>query len=153
MILYIIYSRSDLISYFYERYIVQTLEDPTASGRTTQIKNVINYFARGNFIEKIKVLMLGGNWIDTAFSEGIFNIISYYGIIVAIVFCLLLLYPIMKLYKNNKVEVLGLLAVFIAFMVDSSFNYPPGLMNYFLIAGILLQRQKMKQLENKELKI
>ncbi len=150
LILYIAYSQSNIIEYAYERYILQTFSDSTGSGRTTQIQNVINYITSRDFINMIKVLILGEEWGKAEFSEGIFNIISYYGIIVAITFCILLLYPIIKLHKKNKIEILGLLAVFIAFMVDSSFNYPPALMNYFLIAGVLLQRQKIE--ENEKIK-
>ncbi len=154
-VFYIIYSNSELIEYMYDRYILETISDPTGSGRTTQISNVIQYITSQNFIGVIRNFVLGADWAEAFFAEGIFNIISSYGVIEAIVFCLLLLYPIVKLYRNSKIEVLGLLAVFIAFMVDASFNYPPGLMNYFLIAGVLFQKQKVKQVENKneELKI
>ena len=54
-------------------------------------------------------------------------------------FLAILILPIIKLFKNgNKIMAIGLLGVFIAFCVDSSFNYPPSLMNYFLLAGIFL---------------
>ena len=149
-IIYVYYSNSELIEYMFNRYIVQTIMDPTGSGRTTQIQEVIKSITDQNFMLVIKSLILGNDWENVVASEGIFYFVSFYGIICAITFCLLLLYPIRKLYKNNKIEVLGLIAVFIAFMVDSSFNYPPGLMNYFLIAGVLLQRQKIRENENKE---
>ena len=150
---YIMYTNSELIEYMYDRYIVQTINDPTGSGRVTQIQNVINYIISQDAVGIIRNLIIGSDWSEAFFSEGIFNIVSYYGVIEAFIFILLLLYPIVKLYKNNKIEVLGLLAVFIAFMIDSSFNYPPGLMNYFLIAGVLFQRQKtgLKKNDDKEL--
>lgn len=149
-IFYIAYSNSDLIKYMYDRYIVQTFSDSTGSGRTTQIENVIKYIFDQNIFGIVRIFILGADWSEAIFSEGIFNIVSNYGILEAILFFLLLLYPITKLYKNNKVEVLGLVALIIAFMVDSSFNYPPGLMNYFLIAGVLFQRQKIREKENEE---
>lgn len=145
--LYIVYSNSELIEYMYNRYILETINDPTGSGRTTQIQDVLQSITSQDFIMTIKNLLLGVQWNDAIFSEGIFYLISYYGIIIAITFCILLLYPIIKLYKNDKIEVLGLLAVFIAFMVDSSFNYPPALMNYFFIVGVLYQRQKTNQIK------
>lgn len=147
-IFYILYSNSELIEYVYNRYIVETINDPTGSGRTTQIQNVLQTITDKNFIISIKNLILGVQWSDAVFSEGIFYIVSYYGMVVAITFCMLLIYPIIKLYKHNKIEILGLLAVFIAFMVDSSFNYPPGLMNYFLIVGVLSQREKIDRRNN-----
>lgn len=153
VITYVCYSNSELIEYMFNRYIVQTIMDPTGSGRTTQIQEVIKSITNQNFMLVIKSLILGNDWKNVVSSEGIFYFVSFYGIICAITFCLLLLYPIRKLYKNNKIEVLGLIAVFIAFMVDSSFNYPPGLMNYFLIVGVLLQRQKIREEENKEIKL
>ena len=151
LLVYLIYSKSELIEYMFNRYIVQTIMDPTGSGRTTQIQEVIESITNQNFILVIKSLILGNDWENVVASEGIFYFVSFYGIICAIAFCVLLLYPISKLYKNNKIEVLGLIAVFIAFMVDSSFNYPPGLMNYFLIVGVMFQRQRIREKEkNKE---
>lgn len=151
LLVYLIYSKSELVEYMFNRYIVQTIMDPTGSGRTTQIQEVIESITNQNFILVIKSLILGNDWENVVASEGIFYFVSFYGIICAIAFCVLLLYPISKLYKNNKIEVLGLIAVFIAFMVDSSFNYPPGLMNYFLIVGVMFQRQRIREKEkNKE---
>ena len=150
LLVYLFYAKSELIEYMFNRYIVQTIMDPTGNGRTTQIQNVIQSITNQDFIMIIKSLILGNDWKDVVSSEGIFYFVSFYGSICAIVFCMLLLYPVCKLYKNNKIEVLGLIAVFIAFMVDSSFNYPPGLMNYFLIVGVLFQRQKMREQENSE---
>lgn len=157
-VFYITYSNSELIEYMYDRYVVQTISDPTGSGRVTQIQSVVSYIVGQDFLGVLRNLIIGADWSEAFFSEGIFNIVSYYGVIEAIIFIILLVYPIVKLYKNNKIEVLGLISVFIAFMVDSSFNYPPGLMNYFLIAGVLFQRQKMKLKEEennkeKELKL
>lgn len=142
---YFLYSNSELIEYAYNRYIVETISDPTGSGRTTQIQNVIESITNQDFILFIKSLILGKEWQSAVFSEGIFYFVSYFGTIAAVAFCMLLLYPIVKLYKKNKIEILGLLAVFVAFMVDSSFNYPPALMNYFLIAGVLFQREKIRE--------
>ena len=145
--IYVINSKSEIISYIWDRYISQTISDPTGSGRTTQIIDVVNTFLTQNPVEFFRSLILGVDWGQAVFSEGIFNIVSYYGVLAAIVFCLLLLYPVKKLYKYDKIGTLGLIGVFIAFIVDSSFNYPPSLMNYFLMVGLLFQIQK-KQIRN-----
>lgn len=138
-ILYITLFNSDLIEYAYNRYILTTLSDSTGSGRTTMIKESFEEISKLNFLEKVRAIILGVPWEIGATSEGILYTFFKYGIITMISFLAILILPIIKLFKDgNKIMAIGLLGVFIAFCVDSSFNYPPSLMNYFLLAGIFL---------------
>lgn len=140
-------SNTVFFKYFYERNIKTTLSDTTGSGRTTMIKNGIEYMANQNLFENIKILISGIEWNKGISSEGIMYIFFKYGIISTISFLLLLIIPIIKLHKKNKIISIGLIGVFIAFCVDSSFNNPPSLMNYFLIVGVFMKNIDLDKLE------
>ena len=138
-ILYITLFNSELIEYAYNRYVLTTISDNTGSGRTTMIKEAFEEISKQNFFGKVRCILLGVPWEIGATSEGILYTFFKYGIITMISFLAILILPIIKLFKKgNKIMAIGLIGVFIAFCVDSSFNYPPSLINYFLLAGIFM---------------
>ena len=142
---YIGISNSELISQAINRYIVDTISDPTGNGRTTQILNLINVFKQLSFRGMIRSFVVGVSWEFEIFTEGVIYILGNYGVIAFITFIILLLKPISFIIKNNGYAVvIGLLCVFCAFIVDTSFNYPPGLMNYFIVVGVFLRNKSYK---------
>ena len=72
-------------------------------------------------------------------SEGVLYMLSYYGFLSFLSFLFLLLYPVVFVFKRNKILSVGLILVFIAFLVDRSFNYPPYLINYFFLSGLYMR--------------
>ena len=146
LILYVTLFNSELIEYAYNRYVLTTFSDSTGSGRTTMIANGFEEISKQNVFEKIRCIILGVPWEIGATSEGILYTFFKYGIIAMISFVMILILPIIKLFKNgNKIMAIGLLGVFIAFCVDSSFNYPPALMNYFLLSGLFMNNVYAKK--------
>ncbi len=146
-IFYIKNSNGKFVEYFYERNIEETFTDTTGNGRTILIEKSIDYIKQQDWAGKIRSIILGTPWESGMTSEGILYIFLKSGIIAMLTFVLLLIMPIKHIYKNYKVIAVGLIGVFIAFCVDSSFNYPPALMNYFLIVGIFIRKQNENKSE------
>ena len=84
-------------------------------------------------------MIFGSNWV--VFSGGdILTILINFGAITTLMFWSMLFYVNKKLIKMKNWECIGLLSVFVAFLIDSSYNYTPALTNYFLISGYLLNK-------------
>lgn len=148
---YIINFNSEFIAQAIDRYVIDTISDPTGNGRIPQVINLFNTFFNGGVLEIIKNLTVGVCWDLNVFTEGLLYILGKYGVIAFITFIILLLKPIYLMFKrNNKLIAIGLLCVFVAFLVDTSFNYPPGLMNYFLIVGLFLRKEENERLSKLE---
>lgn len=136
---YFAVANSEFISYFIDRYIVQTLSDPTGAGRTVLYQKFIDAVMGLGAWDSLRFLFFGMEWKDAQMTEGVVYILSYYGVFAFLSFLSVLIYPLVSVFKKNKLLSVGLLLVFIAFLVDSSFLYPPYLINYFFIAGLYLQ--------------
>ncbi len=145
--IYII-DKKDIDTLIY-RYVTQTIMDKTASGRTIQLKNLFNSIAQANIFEKIRTLLLGMDWSNVKQVEGLFYILSFYGGIAFVTLIALFCIVIRNVYKTNKTISIALSVVLIAFFVDSSFNYPPILINYFLIVGMYIKKNEFL-LQSKE---
>ena len=149
--IYIINFNSEFIAQAIDRYVIDTISDPTGNGRIPQIVNLFNTFLNETFLGIIKNLIVGVYWNINVFTEGLLYILGKYGVVAFITFIILLVKPIYLMFKkNNKLMAIGLLCVFVAFIVDTSFNYPPGLMNYFLIVGLFLKKEDNERLSKME---
>lgn len=138
ILFYIINGDSEFVKNMVDRYIIQTIKDPTATGRTTQYSKLFEDLYNSDLLTFTKILFLGYSWENAYFAEGVLYIFSYFGIIGFISFNLLLLYPIIKVISYSSLISIGLLCVYFCFLIDTSFNYPPGLMNYFMISGFFI---------------
>lgn len=136
---YFAIANSEFISYFIDRYIVQTLSDPTGAGRTVLYQKFIDAVMGLGAWDSLRFIFFGMDWKDAQMTEGVVYILSYYGVFAFLSFLSVLIYPLVSAFKKNKLLSVGLLLVFIAFLVDSSFLYPPYLINYFFIAGLYMQ--------------
>ena len=139
LVLYVFIADSQFIQYFIDRYIVQTLSDPTASGRTAQFGDVLSMIYSLNAPDFLRFFFFGMPWSEARMSEGVLYMLSYYGFLSFLSFLFLLLYPVVFVFKRNKILSVGLILVFIAFLVDRSFNYPPYLINYFFLSGLYMR--------------
>ncbi len=122
-----IYQR--IVSVFLER----THNDLTASGRTLQFKNLMQMFAdsRGA-LEYFRNIIFGFDWHVDNSGEGFYVILKYYGLPIMFVFYCFLLTCLVKLSKKSKLLTIGLLALIIDFLVDSTFFYLPYLCLFFI---------------------
>ena len=137
-VLYILLFQRSIIEQFLTRNITQTLADPTAAGRTTQWSDMAQGIANLSTPQLLRLIFfgqganydLGGEGLPTFFTTfGLFGTITFYGMfIMAIVY----------LWQNTRTRTvaLGVFCAFFAFLVDSSFYYPPNVMMVFIIVGI-----------------
>ncbi|GEM_PF-557866 len=140
VIAYFAIANSEFISYFIERYIVQTLSDPTGSGRTVLFQKFIDAVIGLDAWGSLRFIFFGMEWKDAQMTEGVVYILSYYGVFAFLSFLSILIYPLVSVFKKNKLLSVGLILMFIAFLIDTSFLYPPSLINYFFIAGLYMQQ-------------
>lgn len=138
-IVYLLQSDNQFLQQLYTRYINQTLSDPTGAGRTSQF---VAAFAQINALDGLgflRFLCVGLSWDQIGVLEGFVSILFNYGLFGFIGFLFVLAAAIYGIYERNKLASIGFICVFIAFIVDGSFNFPPTLMNFFLLAGLLTQ--------------
>lgn len=139
---YLLFSHSEALLFMFDRYVVQTLSDPTATGRLPMWSNFLNRILQFSFIELLQFILVGLSWSSNGWQEGLLYILSIYGLIAFICFCFILIYPITKIFRGNRLIALGLFSVFIQFLGDSPFAQPPTLINFFFIVGVGLQHNK-----------
>ena len=65
--------------------------------------------------------------------------LEYYGFVNFVCFNAILLMGIFKLIRKRYLVSLGLICVYIAFVVDASFNFTPALINYFCTLQLSLK--------------
>lgn len=124
-----------VVTSFIDRNIIGTLNDPTATGRTTQWADIWEYYKNlsvGNLLEVVATgnAKTGGEGIPQLFVQcGLFATISFIALFISV---------IVSLWRNKDLRPLslGVLCVLLAFFVDSSFDFPPNVMNVFLFSGI-----------------
>lgn len=122
----------------YSRYIAQTVSDPTGASRVPQFQDAFAAVNQLGWTGFVRFLLIGMPWRNLGSLEGLTSVLFAYGLFGFISFVSLLLSAIIGVYRHNKLASLGLICVFIAFGVDGSFNYPPSLMNFFLLTGLLI---------------
>ena len=128
---------SYILTDFWDKMIVRTLNDSTGNGRVTQLKNIFSAYIL-SLNEPFAFLrngMFGFPWNSKIFGEGFFGFFSTYGLITMLVFYFGLLYCSLKSCKNSYLYFAGLLTIFIDFMVDSTYSYLPYLCIFSLFYG------------------
>ncbi|EST12782.1 O-antigen ligase family protein [Sporolactobacillus laevolacticus] len=138
-IVYLLQSDNQFLQQLYTRYINQTLSDPTGAGRTSQF---VAAFTQINGLDELgflRFLCVGLPWDQVGVLEGFVSILFNYGLFGFIGFLFVLAAAIYGIYERNKLASIGFICVFIAFIVDGSFNFPPTLMNFFFLTGLLTQ--------------
>lgn len=149
--IYIMNFNNAFIAQAIDRYVIDTISDPTGNGRIPQVIHLFNTFLNESFFGVIKNLIVGVYWNVDVFTEGVLYILGKYGVIAFVTFIILLIKPIYSMFKrSSELIAIGVLCVFVAFLVDTSFNYPPGLMNYFLIVGLFLRKEENERLSKME---
>jgi O-antigen ligase len=138
----VIFANQEFTSYFINRNIMQFIENPTASGRSFQLMAFLDDISRKDLFELIRMILIGDPHNISMAIEGILYVFTRYGIIAFSTFLMLLLGPVIKIYYFNKPVAFAMLCVIIAFAVDSTYQYPPMLMNYFLIVGFIIKNRE-----------
>ncbi|MCH4158861.1 MAG: hypothetical protein LKF35_01900 [Bifidobacterium minimum] len=137
-IVYVLLFQRPIIEQFLTRNLTQTLADPTAAGRTDQWSAMAQGIAGLSTPQLVRLIFfgqgasydLGGEGLPTFFTTfGLFGTVAFYG---------MLIMAIVYLWRNvrTRTVALGVFCVFFAFLVDSSFYYPPNVMMVFIIVGI-----------------
>lgn len=137
-IAYLFYSNSAIINSFIDRIIRQTIDDPTATGRTELWSNVIVTFLQMNPLDQLRFVLLGQAEPYDLVSEGFPEFVCRFGFIGAFLFYGMLVATILYFWSNKTLRPIGagMVCVLFAFLVDQSYYYPPTLMQFFLAVGI-----------------
>lgn len=138
-IVYFIYINSDFRLRLINRYVITTLNDPTASNRTIQWSDFFDSLYNLNMFGIIRFIVWGFPWSNSHDVEGFLYVISYYGFIVFFILIKLMIKPIIISKQINSIYFAGFLGVFIVLCLDRTFSSTPTLMNYFFLAGLILK--------------
>ena len=143
------FSQPSMILSIRDRLITQTLADPTASGRTEQWRRIFDAVAQMDGGELFRQLLLGGNPTKNV-GEGLPYFFAVFGLPCTLAFFigLVSLVAICWRGKNTRTIALGILCVAIAFCVDSSYMYPPCIMNVYLFYAAAQKLEKTSVSKN-----
>lgn len=148
--LYLVLFQSELFLDAYNRYVVQTVSDPTASGRTLQWANmaqIVSHYDAGHFL---RFLLIGEQRGLPGGGEGLFEFLFHFGAPATIGLYGCLLAGILNCWKRARPVAYGLICIFLAFCVDQSYYYPPSLMNYFIVTMLALRVPEANTGQQKE---
>ncbi len=132
-------------TFLFERYIVDSVEDPTGAGRTDGYAAWFSLMANHPPDAFMRVLAFGDGRVDLIADqlEGVPAIIGKYGLLVLVALGALLLLPIRMIRSvqgsAGTVVWFGFVASAGMWLIDNTFLYPPTLMNWFLLAGLAVQ--------------
>ena len=145
---YFILFNTEYLTYMIDRYIITTLSDTTGAGRTTLYASYLDNLNNMKIFELLKSILIGMSWDKCHWIEGVVYNLEYYGLVNFVCFNIILLIGIFKLIRKRYLVSLGLICVYIAFVIDASFNFTPGLINYFWMTGFLLKHYRDKKMYN-----
>lgn len=136
-VIYMLMYQRPVIEQFFTRNLTQTLDDPTAAGRTVQWAAIASGIRELNGFQLLRLFIvgqgnygLGGEGLPTFFvTFGLFGTIAFFGMLIA---------SIIYLWREQKSRTvaLGVFCALFAFCVDSSFYYPPNVMLVFMMIGM-----------------
>lgn len=132
-----------------DRLITQTLADPTASGRTEQWQRIFDVVKQMDGVELLQQFLFGGNPTKNV-GEGLPYFFAVFGLPCTLAFFIGLTSLVIICWreKNTKTIALGILCVTIAFCIDSSYMYPPCIMNVYLFYAAAQQLRKFPIAQN-----
>lgn len=131
-------NKYDFMDRTFERFVTTTSNDSTAAGRTTSFAHYISYINSKGILHTIYYILFGVEWNSGATGD-LLDFFRAYGLLFSAAFIACITYPLKKIKNKNDFYVFGLYCALIDFIVDSSYFYPPGLINYFMISGFLLR--------------
>lgn len=136
LLLFLKITHSDVLNQLVERYITQTIENPT-SNRSSMWADGWQYINNLNLKQFISFGIIGAP-NDAVGSDGMMGFLLNRGIIAQLLFIACLGIPIVQLMckKETRIVAWSLVAVFIAFILDMSFYYLPCVMNFYLAFAI-----------------
>lgn len=146
---YLVQSQSQFLADAYHRYIAQTLTDPTGAQRVPQLQAAFNAVNSLNWQDFLRFVLIGYPWQSMGAIEGLLSTLFAYGLCGFISFVGMLITAIIAVYRRNKLAAIGFICAFVAFIVDGSFNFPPALMNFFLLTGLVTQPADLKAKQEK----
>lgn len=132
----------DVLATFYDRIITQTIQNPS-SDRFAQWKIIAEQIYQLQPTAVLRFFFIGLT-NDLFQLDGMLRFLAMKGVIAQFSFLVVLLYPIVALYKDQKTRIISyaLMGIFIAFLIDMSFFYLPCVMNYFMVYEIGLKFQQ-----------
>lgn len=135
---FLTFFRSDILAAFWDRNVVQTMNDPTASGRTNQWSEIWSGIQDLSDWQLIRLILIGQNPSWRLGGEGLPEFFVTFGLPATFAFYGGLLVLARRLWQNplSRSVALGVLCVVFAFVVDQSYFYPPNVMNVYLIATL-----------------
>lgn len=139
LVIYTAFFNKSMFEFMWNRYIVRTLASDGDAGRSLQYANFFRELGKQNFAQLIFVFLFGFDWSITNDLEGYLNIFSRYGLVMMILFIDLLVMLIKYFWKqNDKIFSMCVIVTVIGMAMDNPFFYPPVLINYFMIVGIMI---------------
>lgn len=146
-------SQAILDSKLYDRYVLQTLQNPS-SDRSETWQEMLIYIGDLKGPQALQFFFFGTP--NGQFNgEGIIALLVEYGPIITFSLFYLLFRFWGRVWHREKLHLFSfaMLAVIFAFCIDQSFYYPPSLMNYFLISEVAtecLEKQNYKRFQGDE---
>ena len=129
-------------NFLVDRFVGDSVEDPTAAGRTDgagQWWDDLRIEDSGGLLE---ALLVGNTEVSLDDQvEGIVFIVGRYGLLVAAAFVIMAVGPMRewrrRLGRTSTVAWLGPAALSIMWLVDSTFLFPPTLLNWAFVCGLI----------------
>ena len=128
-----------------ERYFFETIDDPTAAGRTDGYAAWFNSLTSLSPGEFARVLTFGDWTVDPVreYLEGVPAIIATQGLFAFAAMTAIVILPCRMIREaigsEGTVIWFGLVASASMWLIDNTFLFPPTLMNWFLLAGLAVQ--------------
>lgn len=129
-------------TFLVERFVSDSIHDPTGAGRTLGYEGWLSGLAALEPLDFIAAVLFGDWSIDVVDDkiEGVVALTAIFGLPAMVAFGSMLVLPCrmirQRLGSNGTVLWLGLVASSAMFLVDSTFLFPPTLMNWCLVAGL-----------------
>lgn len=138
---YLSLSENRILGAFWRRVVVETVNDPTAAGRTGQWAEMWSGISALSGWEITRLLLIGKNPSWGLGGEGLPAFFTTFGLLATVAFYVGIVLVARHLWtcpETRPVSIAVLCTVF-AFAVDTSYFYPPNLMILFIISGLALQ--------------
>lgn len=133
---YFTFFGQEVLATFYDRVVIQTIQNPS-SDRFAQWKIIGEQIYQLDAVGVVRLFLIGLT-NDLFQLDGMLRFLAMKGIIAQLSFLVVLIYPILMLYRDPKTKIVSyaLMGIFIAFLIDMSFFYLPCVMNYFMVYEI-----------------